>query len=111
MKKLVCLCVMAYLGTSLSFAVPKAAKETKTFVGEIGDSMCGLKHTMGDNAKDCTLECVKAGATFILADTAAGKVYDLSDQAKAKDFAGQKVKITGTLKGKSIEVVSIEPAK
>ncbi len=111
MKRLVGFCFVAVFAASLAFAVPKAAKDQKTFVGEIGDSMCGLKHMMGGNAKECTLECVKAGSKFILADTAAGRVYDLSDQAKARDFAGQKVKVTGTLKGKTIEVASIEAAQ
>jgi hypothetical protein len=110
MKRLAGFCFVAVFAASLAFAVPKAAKNQKTFVGEIGDSMCGLKHMMGGNAKDCTLECVKAGSKFILADTAAGQVYDLSDQAKARDFAGHKVKVTGTLKGKTIEVASIEAA-
>lgn len=108
MKKVASFCLALLFTAGLTLAAPKAAKEQKTFVGEIGDSMCGLKHMMGGSAKDCTLECVKAGSKFILADTAAGKVYDLSDQAKARDFAGQKVKVTGRLKGKSIEVASIE---
>jgi len=88
-----------------------AAGKTQTFTGEIGDSMCGLKHTMGDNAKDCTEECVKAGAKYILADTVHGKVYQLSDQDAAKKYPGEKVTVTGTLKGDTIEVAGISAAK
>jgi len=88
-----------------------AAGKTQTFTGEIGDSMCGLKHTMGDSAKDCTEECVKGGAKYILADTVHGKVYQLSDQDAAKKYPGEKVKVTGTLKGETIEVTSISAAK
>jgi Protein of unknown function (DUF5818) len=95
------------LAAGLSLAVDK----TQTFTGEIGDSMCGLKHTMGDNAKDCTEECVKGGAKYILADVAHGKVYQLSDQDAAKKYPGQKVKVTGTLNGETIEVTSITVAK
>jgi hypothetical protein len=47
----------------------------------------------------------------VLADLASGKVYQLSDQKKPEEFAGQKVKITGTLKGDTISVTAIEPAK
>ena len=47
---------------------------TKTFVGNISDSMCGLKHMMpGKSDKDCTLECVKAGSKYVLADAATAR--------------------------------------
>jgi type 1 fimbria pilin len=111
MKKITFLCVALLLGGSLSFAATVKAG-TKTFVGNISDSMCGLKHMMpGKSDKECTLECVKAGSKYVLADLAGGKVYQLSDQKKPEEFAGQKVKITGSLKGDTINLTSIEPAK
>jgi len=110
MRRICYLCVGLLLGSSLSIAgVPKAG--TKTFVGNVSDSMCGLKHIMpGKTDKECTLECVKAGSKYVLADPATGKVYQLSDQKKPEEFAGQKVKVTGTLKGDTITVTAIEPA-
>lgn len=104
---------LAYAGGVLLLVagLSLAAGKTQTFTGEIGDSMCGLKHTMGDNAKDCTEECVKGGAKYILSDTVHGKVYQLSDQEAAKKYPGEKVTVTGTLKGENIEVTSITPAK
>jgi len=111
MRKITLLGVTLLLGASLSFA-GKAQAVTKTFVGNISDSMCGLKHMMqGMSDKDCTLECVKAGSKYVLADVAHGKVYQLSDQKKPEEFAGQKVKVSGTLKGDMISVTTIEPAK
>jgi len=111
MRKQAFLCVAILLGSSLSF-VGTARAATRTFVGNISDSMCGLKHMMpGQSDKDCTLECVKAGSKFVLADVANGKVYQLSDQKKPAEFAGQKVKVTGTLKGDTINVTAIGPAK
>lgn len=83
----------------------------KTFVGNISDSMCGVKHMMPGGDKACTLECVKGGSKYVLADPATGKVYELSDQKKPAEFAGEKVKVTGTLKGKLITVTTIEAAK
>ena len=83
----------------------------KTFTGEISDSMCGAKHMMSGSAKDCTEKCVSGGSKYVLADTATGKVYQLSDQQKPKQFAGEKVKVTGSLKGDTIEVGAIEAAK
>ncbi|HEX9424944.1 MAG TPA: DUF5818 domain-containing protein [Pyrinomonadaceae bacterium] len=84
-----------------------------SIVGYISDSSCGLKHMsgMGDN-KNCTLVCVKGGSKFVLADRDHKRVYQLDKvgQEKARDFAGQKVKVTGTLSGRTIRVSTIEAA-
>ena len=90
----------------------KAPSETAV-VGYISDSMCGLKHMsgMGDD-KTCTLACVKQGGKFVLADRDHKRVYQLDQagQEKARELAGQKVKVTGRISGKTIQVTSIEPA-
>ncbi len=114
MRKFIYLTVAFLVAASLSLAGPKQGKEEKgqkTFLGSISDSMCGLKHMMPGGDKECTLKCVEGGSKFVLADSAHNKVYELSDQEKPKEFAGQKVKVTGTLKGKTIEVTSIEAAQ
>jgi mono/diheme cytochrome c family protein len=89
----------------------------KTVVGYISDSMCGLDHSamnMGDD-KTCTLKCADSGAKFILADRAHKVVYALDDaaQEKAREFAGQKVTVTGQVdsKAKTIHVTKLEAAK
>jgi Protein of unknown function (DUF5818) len=110
MKKLVHLGLTILLAAGMGVAAQKTAAKGKTFTGDISDKMCGAKHTMGGSARDCTLECVDAGSKFVLVG-ANGKVYDLSDQQKPREFAGAKVKVTGTLKGDEIEVSSIEAAK
>lgn len=108
MRKIAYFGLLSILTASMSLAVPAG----KTFVGNISDSMCGLKHMMpGKSDAECTLECVKGGSKFVLADPVSGKVYELSDQEKPKDFAGKKVKVTGTLKGKTISVTSIQAAE
>jgi hypothetical protein len=111
LRKTIYLAVGFLLAASL--AAPGTAKAaTRTFVGNISDSMCGLKHMMpGKSDKECTVECVKGGGKFVLADLANGKVYQLSDQKKPEEYAGQKVKVTGALKGDTIGVTAIEPAK
>jgi Protein of unknown function (DUF5818) len=89
----------------------------KTIVGYISDSMCGLDHSamkIGDD-KTCTLKCVEGGAKFVLADHAHKVVYALDDavQEQAREFAGQKVTVTGQVdaKAKTIHVTMIEAAK
>jgi hypothetical protein len=97
------------LAAALSLAAP-GKDPAKTFVGSIGDSMCGAKHMMpGQSDKDCTLECIKGGAKYILIDPK-GKIYQLSDQKTPEQFAGAKVKVMGTLKGDTISVTSIVAA-
>ena len=96
------------LAAGLSLASPG---NDKTFVGSISDSMCGAKHMMaGESAKDCTLQCVKGGAKYILIDPS-GKIYQLSDQKTPEQFAGAKVNVTGTLKGDTIAVTSMVAAQ
>ncbi|HEV8366681.1 MAG TPA: DUF5818 domain-containing protein [Pyrinomonadaceae bacterium] len=89
-----------------------ASAET-SIVGYISDSHCGLHHMkgMGDD-KACTLMCVKGGSKFVLADRDHKRVYQLdkAGQEKAREFAGQKVKVTGTLRGRTIRVTGIEAA-
>ncbi len=92
----------------------KTGKESSV-VGYIGDSQCGLQHPMGmGNDKDCTLKCVDGGGYFVLADRANKIVYllDKEAQTKAREFAGQKVKVTGHVskKDKTIHVTKIEAA-
>ena len=87
-------------------------KPDKTIVGYISDNHCGLKHMkgMGDD-KSCTLMCVKNGK-FVLADRDHRRVYrlDKNGQDKALEFAGQKVKVTGRITGRTIRVTAIEAA-
>lgn len=107
MKKLVYLNLAFFLAIGLGLATPGAEKGAG-FVGTISDKMCGAKHMMpGKSAKECTLEC---GAPFVLV-TVKGKIYELSDKETPKQFAGQKVKVSGKLEGDKIDVTSIEAAK
>jgi hypothetical protein len=107
MKRLTFSVLGLLLAAALSLAAP--GKDAQTFAGSIGDSMCGAKHSMGGSDKDCTLECVKGGSKYILIDPS-GKIYQLSDQKKPEQFAGAKVKVTGTLSGDTITVTSIVAA-
>jgi len=110
MRKSTCLFMTLLLASGLSRAAPPGGP-LKTFVGNIGDSMCGSKHTMpGKSAKECTLECIKEGSKYILVGSK-GKIYQLSDQKKLEPSAGAKVKVTGTLTGDTITVASITAAR
>ena len=100
----------------LAVTVLSAAAPKQTFTGTITDSMCAkADHSqmqMGPTDAACTMACVEVhGATYVLYD---GKdAYALSDQRTPEKFAGQKVKVLGTLdaKTKTIQVDSIMAAK
>ena len=93
-----------------------AGQRTETFTGVITDSECSTgshaRMRMGDTDAECTRACVDAhGASYVLYD---GKsVYALTDQQTPERFAGQKVKVTGTLdiKTKTIKVGSMTAAE
>lgn len=118
-RLLINLGIVAVLSLSMLSAVAitapaqkaKAKAEPKTVIGYISDSSCGLQHMAGMNEKDCTLMCAKNGK-FVLADRDQKVVYQLDSvgQQKAREFAGQKVKITGRVSGKTIRVTAIEAA-
>ena len=84
----------------LALATLSAAPSTQTFSGTISDDMCATaghaSMRMGPTDADCTRACVAShGAAYVLL---AGKnVYALTDQKKPEGFAGQQVKVVGTL--------------
>ncbi len=89
------------------------AASAATYTGVITDAMCGRDHSAMNVKPDakCVRECVKMGSKYALYD---GKdVYTLSgDQAALDKYAGEKVKVNGTLdaKAKTLKVDSIQPA-
>lgn len=117
MKKLTLSLVALMFFGAITLARGKAAR---TFTGEIMDSACakagnhdaGFKMTNTSTPKDCTLACVKTGAKFVLYNSTKKVAYELDDQEKPKDFAGQKVKVIGTYNSatKTIHVEKVETA-
>jgi hypothetical protein len=101
---------------ALVLAVFSAGQGKRTFAGRITDDECPTANheamQMGPTDAECTLACVEVhGASLVLYD--GEHAYRLSDQEKPKQFAGQKVTITGTLDSKTstIQLESITAAK
>jgi len=113
----------------LAFMASSLAKDsTVTLRGLIEDSQCAYNvHANGhthdlmmksglagakSSEKDCTLHCVKklAGSYVLLVKN---DVYKLDDQMQPEQFAGEKVRVTGTLDSENqvIHVVKIEREK
>jgi len=110
----------------LVVAAASSQMRAETFTGEIADSSCAYNvHSLsrshaemlkskewGTTAADCTRRCVdKFGASYVLVHN--NDVYRLEPQEMAEKYAGQKVKIRGTLdKGtSSIKIEDIQAEK
>ena len=95
--------ITTLLPTILSIAM-FAADANQTFSGEIMDVQCGMvkshdlmmKQKGSKDAVECTQACMRDGGKVVLYDSTHQKVYQLADQEKAIQFAGQKVTVTGT---------------
>lgn len=111
MKRLLAVLAVVALAVGIGSLYAAETKED-TWHGIITDDMCGKKHLemTAEKAKECALSCAEKGAKMVLYDKKDDKTFMLSDQAKAKEFAGQHVVVKGMLDadGKSITVSSIE---
>jgi hypothetical protein len=95
MKKLLMVMISLVVLSCLAWA------GTGTWSGTVSDSNCGAKHEAGTDADvACVKTCVEKGAKYVLA--IGGKVYQVEPQAKYKDHAGHKVKVTGKMEGDTI---------
>lgn len=120
-RGILCIAILAGLGVCAPYG---QGGGEKIFKGEIADTQCALNvHSLSQSHKemmemkpeikteaDCARFCVKErGGRFVL--QIKEKVYKLDAQAMAEQWAGQKVKVTGTLDPKTniITVESIEP--
>jgi len=101
-----------------TWAGPPVRGNLQVFVGEITDSHCAKisarsefadqNKGMGHDRKACTAKCIEHGSKIVLYDPSRRTVYTVDDTQKVLPFAGQKVRITGTLHGNEIAVETIE---
>lgn len=85
---------------------PAARQQTRE--GMVTCSRCGAKHLadFGRTAVDCSLTCVRSGATFALVD--GDKTYMLDGASdRLKKVAGQRARIVGVIRGQRILVSTV----
>jgi hypothetical protein len=78
------------------------------FEGMVTCSRCGAKHSpkLGKPATECTIICVRGGATFSLVD--GDNTYQLDgDLNLLKRLAGQRAQVIGVMRRNTITVSSI----
>lgn len=96
---------------AMGLSVGAFAADT-TLAGKVSDAMCGAKHAMGGGDAECTRACVTKGSKYAL--VVGDKVYTLDTSDKAalaqlNKLAGANAKVTGTVKGDTVEVKSVAP--
>jgi hypothetical protein len=112
MKKLSLMALMLMMLPTLSLAQDHAYK------GQIMDSACakmgnheaGYKMTGTNTPKDCTMACLKGGSTLMLYSPSQRAAYNLDDQSKAREYAGQDVTVEGTL-NESTKTIHVDKIK
>ena len=80
-----------------------------TLTGTVGDTMCGVKHMMKDEAA-CTKGCVTKGAEYalIVKDKAYTLKASTAQKTELDKLAGKMAMITGDVTGDSIMVKSVK---
>src|SRR5215469_3470059 len=110
--------VLILLALSLLAAPGRSAETTQTFNGDVTVSICANSGSheemmakmprMGRDKATCTKQCAELGAKYVLYDQEDEKLYNLDNQANVSTFAGQRVRIAGTLEGNNIIFRDIE---
>ena len=108
------------LATGAVVSAAAAQDQPRLFSGVVSDSECGLDHTRMKtqhhlpNDLACTRDCCeKFKQEYVLADHAAGEVYQIDDQKAVRRYANRLVRILGSLEAESgkIRLVKIEPVR
>jgi len=100
------------LATFLVASVGSVAALADQLTGYVSESGCGAKHsTISAANTKCVEACIKKGSDPVLVSE--GKVikFDADSKEKAKAFAGQNVKIDGTMDGDVVKINSIDKAE
>lgn len=68
------------------------------------------KGAMGKDDRECTIQCVRKGATYGFVDAERKRFYQLDDQDAPAPYAGLRVRIRGRVQGDTLYVQSVAPA-
>ncbi len=83
-----------------------------TLTGYVSESHCGAAHKSESAANTaCVKKCLQGGTDPVLVSDGKVMKFDADSKAKAVAFAGENVKIDGTVDGDVIKITSIDKAK
>jgi len=130
----ICSCLLLAVGAALAFAIVVAAGSAaladrqnpdseaqgqqpaispaspgESYQGVVTDSRCGARHIRNSrlNPTECARLCVREGARYVLVD--GNRRYKLvGSQEALEKFAGQRIRVSGTRQGETIQVRSAD---
>ena len=86
LKNHLILLALAFVVSSAVWAAPK----NKQYRGELSDELCGLTHPeLMQDARQCTIGCIRGGGRYVLVNRNAGVVYDLFGKTIPEVLAGR----------------------
>ena len=97
----------------LGAALCGVAAYADDITGYVSDAHCGAKHSSPSAANTkCIVDmCIKNGSDPVLVSNGKVMKFDDASKDKAKAFAGQNVKIDGSMAGDVVTVNSIDKAQ
>ena len=103
MKKLI-------FGSFMAVSICAIAAQAEQLTGYVSDAMCGAKHHEVSEANTkCINGCLKKGDPVLVQGDKVMK-FDKDSAEKARAFAGQNVKIDGSVDGDMVKITSIDKA-
>ena len=100
------------LATFLAASIGSVAALADQMTGYISESGCGAKHhAVSAKNTACIDACLKKGSDPVLVSEGKVMKFDADSKEKAKAFAGQNVKIDGTMDGDMVKITSIDKAE
>jgi len=100
------------LATFLVASVGSVAALADQLTGYVSESGCGAKHsTISAANTKCVEACIKKGSDPVLVSEGKVMKFDADSKEKAKAFAGQNVKIDGSMDGDVVKINSIDKAE
>jgi hypothetical protein len=105
MRKLIFCCTLAV-------ALAPGALLADEITGYVSESHCGATHNAPSAANtQCVNKCLKGGSDPVLVSNGKVMKFDTSSKDKAKAFAGDNVRIDGTMDGEFVKINSIDKAQ
>ena len=100
------------LATFLVASLGSVAALADQITGYVSEAGCGAKHSTVSAANTKCIEgCLKKGSDPVLVSEGKVMKFDADSKEKAKAFAGQNVKIDGTMDGDVVKISSIDKAE
>ena len=99
------------LGSFMAASLCAGLAFADEWTGYISDAHCGATHDkVSDANSKCIAGCMKKGGEPVFVYNGKVLKFDADSATKAIAFAGQEVKIDGSLDGDTVKITSIDKA-